>query len=133
MYYCLPLSNSLYCYRDTDRQILTHIHINISILSQLDLSKHWESSSAYYNYIKLLFDHLCISKVHKLVSKGSEECTSLIFEHHLCPKYFYPHCHLNTHTHAHTQMHTDTCTHTHTHAHTHTEYVIQASSEVQYL
>lgn len=52
---------------DGFRYRFTHMHINISILTYLDLSKHWGRFSAYCNYIKLQFDHLCIFKVHKIL------------------------------------------------------------------
>lgn len=51
----------------TEIQKGRYSHTYISVFTYLDLSMHWEFCPVYCNYIKLLFYHLYISKVHKLL------------------------------------------------------------------
>lgn len=114
IYVCItvyPFLNLCVVAENTDGQ-MTHMHINVSILTYMDLSKHWESISAYCDYIKLLFDQLFIFKVHKLLFQREVRNAHHWYLNAISiPNNISLHISTWTHTHAHiqsTHMHTRT-------------------------
>lgn len=98
---------------DGFRYRFTHMHINISVLTYLDLWKHWESFSTYDNYIRLQFDHLCIFKVHKLLFQREVRNAHHWYLNAISiPNNISIHISTWTHTHMHTYR-AHTCTHAH--------------------
>lgn len=97
---------------DGFRYRFTHMHIDVSVLTYLDLWKHWESFSTYYNHIRLQFDHLCIFKVHKLLFQREVRNAHHWYLNDISiPNNISIHISTWTHTHAHiqsTHMHTRT-------------------------